>query len=196
MIRRPLPEGPVRTDGAFGVSVGRGRVARLIPMPFVIRPAVRADFDAAEEVEREADRLFAERFEASDWPPPEAAAERAAQPGFLLVGEEDGVVVGFAHVLEIAGIAHLEQVAVLPRCARRGYGRMLVEAAKAAASAHGHGELTLRTYADVPWNAPFYATCGFAVSEPVTPFLKSLVDVEESLGLMRHGARVQMTALL
>jgi hypothetical protein len=48
----------------------------------------------------------------------------------------------------------------------------------------------------VPWNAPFYASCGFVPSQPDTGFLQSLVDVEESLGLMTYGPRIQMTAVL
>nr|WP_329608126.1 hypothetical protein [Microbacterium sp. KUDC0406] len=64
------------------------------------------------------------------------------------------------------------------------------------AAAHGHDEVTLRTYVDVPWNAPFYASCGFRVSEPATDFQRGLVAVEEDLGLMRHDARVQMVTSL
>lgn len=60
----------------------------------------------------------------------------------------------------------------------------------------GYEELTLRSYADVPWNAPFYARLGFVETEPETDFQKLLVDVEERLGLTRYGRRVQMTAAL
>ena len=58
----------------------------------------------------------------------------------------------------------------------------------------GHGHLTLRTYAAVPWNAPFYATLGFVESEPDTDALRELVALEERLGLDRWGRRIQMTA--
>lgn len=58
----------------------------------------------------------------------------------------------------------------------------------------GHHRLTLRTSADVPWNAPFYARLGFVESEPDTPFLRGLVDVELRHGLGRYGRRIQMTA--
>lgn len=52
------------------------------------------------------------------------------------------------------------------------------------------------TDADVPWNAPFYASCGFRQSFPDTAFLRELVDVEHALGLDAHGTRVRMTAAL
>jgi hypothetical protein len=52
--------------------------------------------------------------------------------------------------------------------------------------------LTLRTYADVPWNAPFYRSCGFVECDPDTDFLKDLVKVEQQLGMAAYGRRVQM----
>ncbi|MFC4137380.1 MULTISPECIES: GNAT family N-acetyltransferase [unclassified Microbacterium] len=165
-------------------------------MPLTIRDAHSADLAEIEAVEAEADLLLIETFGAVDWPPPDPAAERASQPGFLLVGELDGKVVGFAHVLEVHRVVHLEQVAVLPRYGRRGIGRRLVEEALRVAADRGYEEITLRTYANVPWNAPFYASCGFQVSVPATDFHRGLISVEESLGLMRYGARVQMTASL
>ncbi len=116
----------------------------------------------------------------------------------MLVADESatGTIVGFVHVLESGEIAHLEQISVLPEHGRRGYGRRLLEAAMDEARSRGFERLTLRTYADVPWNAPFYAGLGFVETEPMTDFHKSLVDVEERLGLDRYGRRVEMTAAL
>jgi hypothetical protein len=56
--------------------------------------------------------------------------------------------------------------------------------------------MTLRTYADVPWNAPFYSTCGFVESQPDTEFLRQLVDTEKELGLDQYGRRIQMSTRL
>jgi len=150
--------------------------------------AMPQDFAALEEIERAADALFLERFRPEAWPPP---ASRAADPGFVVVAAGDELL-GFAHVLEIAGLAHLEQVSVLPDHGGRGIGRVLVETAKTEARTRGYDRLTLRTYADVPWNAPFYAKLGFAVEDPATDFHRALVATEERLGLDRYGARVQM----
>ena len=164
-----------------------------------IRPARGSDLAIAEEIEAEADALLVDLFGATDWPSPASASERSALPGFVLVAE--GIeapydVVGFAHVLEIEGQAHLEQLSVLPRHGRRGYGRMLVAAAKAEARRRGYHSITLRTYRDVAWNGPFYATCGFHESLPSTPFLHRLVEVESRLDLDRYGPRIQMTAVV
>lgn len=163
---------------------------------FQIRPASSQDAEDIEQIERDADQLLVELFRATDWPGPDAATERFAAAGFLLVAENDGVPVGFAHVLDFDGHAHLEQVSVLPRFSRRGAGRMLVAQALSRASALGNREMTLRTYADVPWNAPFYASCGFVETSPDSDALRRLIDVERRLGLFGHGRRIQMTATL
>jgi len=162
-----------------------------------IRFAEAEDFDRLEEIETAADVMFITLFSAEDWPPTTRAAERAAYQGFtLLMRREDTGIVGFVQVLEVDGIAHLEQLSVLPEHGRQGYGRMLVTAAKSEALNRGHRELTLRTYRDVPWNAPFYASCGFTPSAPTSQFQLQLVEVESRLQLERWGARIQMTAPL
>ena len=117
-------------------------------------------------------------------------------PGFVLVTGEalDDVPVGFVHVLEVDGLAHLEQLAVRLASGRRGHGRALVEAAKVEAARRGYRRISLRTYADVPWNAPFYTTCGFVESEPDHAFLRELQRRETAVGLDRYGRRVPMTA--
>jgi GNAT superfamily N-acetyltransferase len=162
-----------------------------------IRFATTPDIAALPLIERAADSLFEELL----GPEPFGAdseitgAARAAEPGFILVAaeREDGPAVGFVHVLEVSGAPHLEQLAVLPQHLRRGHGRALVEAAVAESSARGHDRLTLRTFADIPWNRPFYEACGFAVIAPVdSNFHRGLVRVEEEMGLTRHGRRVLM----
>lgn len=171
-------------------------------MKFQVRRARREDGPATERIEVAADRLLVELFDAVDWPPPTSAQERATAPGFVLVAEPVAVSstpsspVGFVHVLELDDHLHLEQLSVLPEFGRRGIGRQLVEAALLEARIRGHRSITLRTYRDVPWNAPFYASCGFSVSEPDSPLLRSLVEIESALGLFQYGPRVQMTAAL
>jgi GNAT superfamily N-acetyltransferase len=162
-----------------------------------IRFAEHRDFEAIEAIENSADQLFIELFHPAVWGSAPSGATRASESGFLLVAEDgSGTIVGFVHVLEVDGIAHLEQLSVLPEQGRRGYGRALVEAAKAEARRRGHDRMTLRTYADVAWNAPFYRRAGFTEDRPATPFLKQLVEVEHRLGLDQYGRRIQMVATL
>ncbi|KJL46018.1 Acetyltransferase (GNAT) family protein [Microbacterium hydrocarbonoxydans] len=167
-------------------------------MTHSIRVAKAEDYPATVLIEAAADALLVDLFDARHWPGPSTAEERAAAPGFVLIAEDQQIPtpVGFVHVLEIAGHAHLEQLSVLPSHSRRGLGRLLVDAALDEASRRGYALITLRTYADVPWNAPFYRTCGFVPSEPDSDFLRSLVGVEEALGLTQYGPRLQMAAAL
>lgn len=128
-----------------------------------------------------------------------AAESGGAGPGGAgpVGGEAVGAEpVGFVQVIEVDGWAHLEQVSVLPAVGRRGIGRRLVDAAAEAARERGYRELTLRTFVEVPWNAPFYLTCGFVVTGPASAFHHGLVPEEERLGLTALGARVQMTRML
>lgn len=160
-----------------------------------VRAARTEDLGVLQAIEDLADARFIELFHAEEWLPAPTGAERAAAPGFVLVAvDEQAEVVGFVHVLEEAGVAHLEQLSVLPAHGRRGYGGALVEGALAEAARRGHDRVTLRTYADVPWNAPFYASLGFVITEPETTFHRRLVEIEAALGLDRYGERVQMTA--
>jgi GNAT superfamily N-acetyltransferase len=156
------------------------------------------DFEAIEAIENSADAILVEHLGASTWWPAPSGAERGADSGFMLVavGDTTGKPVGFAQVLEVDAIAHLEQLSVSPEFGRRGYGRRLVRAAAHEAHLRGHKQLTLRTFANVPWNAPFYEECGFAETEPETRFHLDLVVAEEKLGLSTLGRRVQMTLRL
>ncbi|MGI9823888.1 GNAT family N-acetyltransferase [Agromyces sp. Marseille-Q5079] len=164
----------------------------------VLRHATRRDLDLTESIENEADALLVALLRPEHWTPAPTGRERGSLPGFTLMAVERGTerAVGFVHVLEVDGFAHLEQVSVLPDATRRGFGRRLVEAAVDEAAARGYDRITLRTFADVPWNAPFYATCGFVETEPASEFHRGLVAVEERLGLPALGRRIQMTRRL
>jgi GNAT superfamily N-acetyltransferase len=156
-----------------------------------VRPALREDLDRLTEIEAEGDRQFESLFGPLDWLPT-PGVERTATPGFLLVAGDPPL--GFAHVLELEGIAHLEQLAVRPSAQRRGIGSALVAAALTEAARRGYGELSLCTYADVPWNAPYYRRLGFVELTDLAPVHRRMQEHERELGLDRHGRRVVMRA--
>ena len=167
-------------------------------MSIHLRLADTADQERLGGIEDAADSRLTELFGPGEWSPSPSGAERAASPGFVLVSAEThaGPAVGFAHVVEQDDLAHLEQLSVLPEHGRRGHGRALVDAAKREARSRGYRELTLRTFADVPWNAPFYASCGFVEVVAATDFHHRLADRESELGLTRLGRRILMRAVL
>ena len=63
----------------------------------------------------------------------------------------------------VDGCAHIDQVTVAPTHARRGLGAALIDH---LAAVSGAPALTLTTFRDVPWNAPYYERLGFRVFEP------------------------------
>ncbi len=73
----------------------------------------------------------------------------------------------------VDGCLQVEQVTVHPDSARRGLRRSLLEHAASQAAADDLPALTLTTFAQVPWNGPYYARRGFRV----------LDDAEITLGL-------------
>ena len=177
-----------------------GPSARHAPLMSTVRPATPQDLPFLASVEDAADGLFAERFGAVDWPPADSGEDRAAEPGFLLVAVEPDDdppgterVVGFAHVLDLGGRWHLEQIAVLPERSRRGHGAALLGAVADEVAARGGEEVTLTTYAAVPGNAPFYARHGWVELEPWPAHLAPFAATEERMGLARHGRRVAMS---
>lgn len=164
----------------------------------IIRPAIAEDAAVLHAIEARADALLIDSLGAPAWPAACDGAERLGAPGFVLVVDdpEDASPVGFIHVLDADGHAHLEQLSVLPSFGRQGYGRRLLHAALDEARERGYTRMSLRTFAEIPWNAPFYASCGFLESIPETPFQRGLVDTEAGLGLDRYGRRLQMTVEL
>ncbi len=123
---------------------------------------------------------------------PEAFA-RAVAENQVWVAVADGAVIGFAYAEPVDGCSHLEEIDVLPAWGRRGVGRALIAAVIADARVRGLAGVTLTTFRDVSWNAPFYATLGFRVLDAaqLTPGLAAIV-AEESVHGLPAALRVVM----
>jgi GNAT superfamily N-acetyltransferase len=161
-----------------------------------IRPAALAEFARLPAIEAEADTLLSEiagQPLRGPLPPPGTGPEFAAALHVLVAGHPP---VGFARLENVDGLAHLEQLSVLPRWTGQGIGRALVQAAKAWAAEAGFSALTLCTFRDVPFNAPFYARCGFLPFADPGPELLELRRRESAAGLDALGARVVLRARL
>ncbi|TFB65295.1 GNAT family N-acetyltransferase [Cryobacterium sp. Hz9] len=158
-----------------------------------VRQATADDLELLETIENEADALFATVFSIVGWRPARSYVEPSQQSGFILVASDNpgSNPIGFAHVLEVPGSNHLEQLSVRPSAAHRGHGRALVEAVKKESRLRGCKRVTLRTFADVPWNAPFYSSCGFLEHDPDSDFLRDQLLAEQKRGL-GYGRRIQM----
>lgn len=100
--------------------------------------------------------------------------------------------VGFVQLDEVDGNAHVQELAVLPSHMRQGLGSALLDAACEWARENGYAAITLTTYAEVAWNAPFYEARGFVELEELTPELLEIRDWERDVGLDAIGRRVAM----
>jgi len=87
----------------------------------------------------------------------------------------------------VDGNTHVEQVSVHPDRARRGVGRSLLEHVADQATAESIPALTLTTFIQVPWNAPYYLRCGFRFLDEteLTPGLRAIRRREAAHGLDR-----------
>jgi predicted N-acetyltransferase YhbS len=56
---------------------------------------------------------------------------------------------------------YLQQIDVEPEHGRRGIGTALVKTVCDWAKQQGYGIVSLSTFRDLPWNAPFYSKLGF-----------------------------------
>ena len=89
--------------------------------------------------------------------------DEARQRGRLWVALRGGGIVGFAQAMILDGIAHLDEIDVVPEHMQKGVGSRLIETVCRWVRDAGHAKITLSTYRDVPWNWPFYESRGFQV---------------------------------
>ena len=164
-----------------------------------IQAAILADIPRLQAIEVAAGRVFAEwgMAEVAAHAPPSAAEfgryielEQAwvlrAQTNNAVVQAEPELA-GFVLVEAVDGCAHIEQLSVHPDFARRGLGAQLIEHVVQWAVLQKLAALTLTTFAELPWNAPYYRRCGFA----------ELSIEQQTLGLQEkraHEARLGLDA--
>jgi GNAT superfamily N-acetyltransferase len=151
-----------------------------------IRTALPAEFERLREIEDAADEMFAPVGIGPFAPSPDHLRPAAV---VLVAGDPP---VGFASVHVVDAVAHLWQLAVHPSATRHGYGSALVAAVCNWAVSKRLDAVTLTTFRDVPWNAPFYARLGFRVLDDLTPGLAAIRDEERALGDDNFGPRVAM----
>ncbi|MGB2569097.1 GNAT family N-acetyltransferase [Micromonospora citrea] len=99
--------------------------------------------------------------------------------------DADDRPIAFAVVCLVDGCAHVRQLSVHPDHARRGVGRRLLDHVAGWAAGEGLPALTLTTFRSVPWNAPYYARCGFQALSPagIGPGMVEVLAAEAALGL-------------
>lgn len=141
-----------------------------IPPGYRIRGRRLGDDPHLLRIENAANRLLADHGYpeiAAQGLPSVSAITAILDAGTVFVAETtDGVPAGYAIVVEIGDLVHLRELSVDPDHGRRGLGSALLEAVVEHARACGAEGVSLSTFRDVPFNAPFYAGRGFAALDP------------------------------
>jgi GNAT superfamily N-acetyltransferase len=166
-----------------------------------IRPPRRDELEALRAIEREAGRAFAAIGMpeiAADEPPPLAELEmhRAAGRAWVAVDADDRPA-AYLVASVVDGCAHVDQVSVGPAHRGERLGAALIEELATAARADGRAGLSLTSFRDVPWNAPYYARLGFSIVDPADqgPELRALV-AREAVVIPGDAPRVAMRRIL
>jgi GNAT superfamily N-acetyltransferase len=135
-------------------------------MTFDVRRASLADAAALPAIERSAAQLF--RLDPplarlADAEVPDAARHRQAiEQAYVWVAENsEGQLTGFVRAVDIDQHLHIEELSVSQAFQGQGTGRALVAAVIEQARVMQLNSVTLTTFRDLPWNAPFYQRMGF-----------------------------------
>jgi GNAT superfamily N-acetyltransferase len=153
-----------------------------------VRRALPRDLEHLPEIDLRAESLF--RVAGMDLPDLPFPLDALHDSRAVFVAGDPPV--GFVQLDEIDGNAHLQELAVLPSHMRQGLGSALLDSACEWARTAGYAAITLTTYAEVAWNAPFYEARGFVELTELTPELVEIRDWERDVGLDEIGRRIAM----
>ncbi len=148
-------------------------------------------------IERSAAQAF-EGHPVPAWLLSDTSPEDAWRPhlaaGTLWVAEADGEAVGYLAGRVEGDRLHIDEVDVLRSRQGRGLGRRLLATAEAWARAQGLKALSLTTFRNVPWNAPFYASFGFrdCPREDAPASLRQALSYEAAKGLSDRCAMIKV----
>lgn len=162
-------------------------------MNMTIRLARHADAAALPAIERSAAGLF--RLDPQlAWLADAEVADadlhcQAIEQARVWVAEHvDGQLSGFLRAVTLDNQLHIEELSVSRHFQGQGIGRKLLSAAIEHARAQQLCAVTLTTFADLPWNAPFYQKTGFQRlnSEATSGYLVDALNEEIAQGLPGH----------
>jgi GNAT superfamily N-acetyltransferase len=149
-------------------------------MTCLIRLARQSEIEQIRDLERASAQRFIGMMDAlaADEPTLAVVLSVRLQAGGLLVATADKALAGFVMVRPVEDSLYVEQIDVLPRFAGRRIGAALLDAVAQRALAAGLARLTLSTFRDIPWNAPWYRRLGFI----------DLADIDLTPGLLEIRA--------
>jgi GNAT superfamily N-acetyltransferase len=162
----------------------------------IIRSARPDDLQALPLIERAAAAIFRTTPYAylADDDPVSSEVDLAHEHVWVAVNQDDKpIAFALVHVLDES--VHLHELDVHPDYARQGLGRRLIATVAEWAWTRGATALTLTTFADVPWNGPYYTRLGFRNLDlaTISPGLQAVRQSEAEAGLpMEHRICMQL----
>ena len=154
-----------------------------------IRYANRLDLVYLSDIEQAAGRLFPhDRLPEPNATCPPELLENAMSEGLLFVAEVCEEVIGFACCQVEHNYLHLQEVSVHPNSGRRGIGAALLKRVFSEAVSRKLAGVSLTTFADFPWNAPFYRRLGFETPDATNAprHIQSRLNAEEAAGMTKR----------
>lgn len=161
-------------------------------MEISVRPACLEDAAMLPAIEACAGNLFRTvpglEWIADDEVLTEDAHRRLIALGTVWVAQAGpGPLRGFVSAEAFGDELHTWELAVDAGHQQMGIGRRLMQKACGHACAHGLSSVTLTTFRDLAWNAPWYARLGFRQEQPLRGSrLEAVLDAEA-----RHGLPVE-----
>ena len=153
---------------------------------FEIREAVSSDYEFLPDVENDAGEVFRDFGlpQLADDEPISVEYYRGLEVGehALYVAVVDGLIVGFVLALVVDGGAYIREVSVRRDFSGQGIGRSLIGRVLDWARDRQDAFVCLTTFAEIPFNAPFYKKLGFEVFAPDgdMPELRDILEKEHS----------------
>ena len=130
-----------------------------------LRLARPDDAEVMPAIERAAADLFASDPDLTDFDPDDTwtpdELRRFIRKGHCLISHMGDEPAGFLVSEPFRRELHIWEMDVLPKFQRRGIGAGLARACLIDARNSGFKAVTLTTFRDLAWNAPFYARLGF-----------------------------------
>jgi len=152
----------------------------------VIRAPVKSELLLLPNIESLADALYSSnRFPGGMGVSSAEELEASLMLQIIFVAEIENEIVGFATCRELGDWVHLQQISVIPDEGKKGIGTLLLKKVIEQASFKKYPAITLTTFGDVRWNAPFYKKWGFVEVTDYTsyPELRQIHESEKLAGL-------------
>jgi GNAT superfamily N-acetyltransferase len=99
--------------------------------------------------------------------------------------DRDDIVIGFAITHEVDWTLYLQKIDIAPEHGQRGIGKALVETVQTWGARSGYAVMSLSTFRNLPWNAPFYTKLGFRIldASELTEGFQTIRQHEDEAGL-------------